>query len=227
MIANWEVVVRLALATLLGCVIGLERERMERGAGLRTHALVCVGAALCMLVSQFGFEDLLRQSPAHVDLDPSRVAAQVVSGVGFLCAGTIILRSDIVRGLTTAASIWTVAGVGLAVGGGLYVPAVIGAAFCLFILAGLRPVEDRIFADRLRHLIVVIADRDPTLLSSVIAAVQNAGLHIHHTVVEPGKTDGEDFIELQLNLATSEQLISLVDTVRKIPGIKRIETQGH
>ena len=109
MISNEQFIVRLIVAALLGCIIGMERERLDRAAGLRTHALVSVGACLFMLVSAFGFVDV-RGVPAVV-LDPSRIAAQVVSGIGFLGAGTIIVRRGSVRGLTTAASV-CVAGCG-------------------------------------------------------------------------------------------------------------------
>src|SRR5579883_350300 len=107
MLRNEEIFLRLFVAALLGALVGWERERGERAAGLRTHALVGLGSALFMVVSSFGFEDT-RNMP-QVALDPSRVAAQVASGVGFLGGGTIILRREVVRGLTTAASIWAVA----------------------------------------------------------------------------------------------------------------------
>src|SRR5271170_3617235 len=116
MLSNSELLTRLLLAAFFGSVIGFERERMNWAAGLRTHMLVCVGAALMMLVSAFGFSDVL--GTRNVVLDPSRVAAQVVSGIGFLGAGSILMRGEVVRGLTTAASVWAVAGIGLAAGGG-------------------------------------------------------------------------------------------------------------
>ena len=118
MLSNLELVMRLVLAAALGSVIGFERERLSWAAGLRTHMLVCVGSTLIMIVSAFGFADVLGSSE-HIVLDPSRIAAQVVSGIGFLGAGPILLRGEIVRGLTTAASLWSVAAIGLAVGGGL------------------------------------------------------------------------------------------------------------
>ena len=109
-----EVVIRLLVAAVLGSLIGLERERLDRGAGLRTHALVATASALIIIVSAHGFSDVLQEG--RIVLDPSRVAAQVVSGIGFLGAGTIILRKNAIRGLTTAASVWAVAGIGLAAG---------------------------------------------------------------------------------------------------------------
>src|ERR687895_453051 len=106
MISPVELVLRLVVAAILGALVGLERERLGWAAGMRTHALVSLGSALFMVVSIFGFSDILAEK--HVILDPSRVAAQVASGIGFIGAGTIILRREIVKGLTTAASIWAV-----------------------------------------------------------------------------------------------------------------------
>src|ERR1700761_1083762 len=135
-----DLVLRLVLAAGLGSLIGVERERLVWTAGLRTHMLVSVGACLCMIVSAYGFTTVLGP---HVILDPSRVAAQVVSGVGFLGAGSIILRNEVVKGLTTAASLWAVAAVGLAVGGGLYLAAGAATLIILVILAGVKPLEER------------------------------------------------------------------------------------
>ncbi len=135
---------RLLLALVLGSVVGFERERLSRAAGLRTHALVSLGAALVMVVSTYGFSDVAAKP--GVSFDPSRVAAQVVSGIGFLGAGSIIVARANVRGLTTAASIWAVAGIGLACGSGLYVAALIATVLVLFVLEPLKLVEERLFA---------------------------------------------------------------------------------
>lgn len=144
MLPTWEIAVRLLLAAALGAVIGFDRERHTWAAGLRTHMLVCLGAALAMIVSAFGFSDVLQHWP-RVVLDPSRIAAQVISGIGFLGAGTIMFmqRENVVRGLTTAAGLWTVAAIGLAVGGGMYTAAVIATAVAWVILAVLKPLERR------------------------------------------------------------------------------------
>jgi len=138
MLAHWELILRLCIAAGLGSLIGAERERLIWAAGLRTHMLVCVGSCLFMVVSEYGFSSVIGPG---VILDPSRVAAQVVSGIGFLGAGSILLRGNLVRGLTTAASLWTVAAIGLAVGGGLYVEAVSATIIILVILAGIKPLE--------------------------------------------------------------------------------------
>lgn len=141
MLSHLEIVLRLCLAALLGSVIGLERERVLWAAGLRTHMLVCVSACLIMIVSAFSFSDIL--GTPNVVLDPSRIAAQVVSGIGFLGAGAILLQGNVVRGLTTAASIWTVAGIGLAVGGGLYHAALVATALIVLILLVIKPLEEK------------------------------------------------------------------------------------
>jgi putative Mg2+ transporter-C (MgtC) family protein len=112
----------LLLAFLLSALVGLEREIRQKSAGLRTYTLVGVSAALFMLTSKYGFNDVI--APGRVVLDPSRVAAQIVSGIGFIGGGVIFMRRDIVRGLTTAASVWLTAGLGMACGAGLPVLAV-------------------------------------------------------------------------------------------------------
>jgi putative Mg2+ transporter-C (MgtC) family protein len=138
-----EYLSRIALAFVLGAAIGLERERQPRPAGLRTHTLVSVGSALIILVSTYGFEDVIGTS--GVVLDPSRVAAQVVSGIGFIGAGTIISQTDRVRGLTTAASLWSVAAIGLAAGAGLYIPAIATTVIVLIVLVPFKYVEEHVF----------------------------------------------------------------------------------
>jgi len=140
MLPDMELALRLGAAALLGSLIGVERERLLWAAGLRTHMLVCVGSCLVMVVSAYGFNGVLGR---YVVLDPSRMAAQVITGVGFLGAGSIILRNEVVKGLTTAASLWAVAAVGLAVGGGLYLAALMTTVIILLILAGIKPLEER------------------------------------------------------------------------------------
>jgi putative Mg2+ transporter-C (MgtC) family protein len=129
---GWTQVIELAFALVLSSLIGLERELGQKNAGLRTHALVGVGAALFMLVSKYGFTDVLR--PGLVILDPSRVAAQIVTGIGFIGGGLIFVRSDYVRGLTTAAVVWVTAAIGAACGAGLPLLAAVATA-CHFVVA--------------------------------------------------------------------------------------------
>jgi len=169
---NWdEALLRLALAGVLGGLIGLERELRERGAGLRTHLLVSVGAALFTIAGAYGF--------GGVRVDPTRVAAQIVTGVGFLGAGAIIRQGFSVRGLTTAATLWVVAAVGLAAGAGYYSGAVITTALVLLALWPLRILAFRILrrfrADGGQLLVELPAGTPP---GEVIDEIEAAGARI-------------------------------------------------
>ena len=128
----WDFILRLFVAGILGAVVGLDREYRAKEAGYRTHFLVSLGSALIMVVSQYGFQDVILEN--SVSLDPSRVAAQVVSGIGFIGAGTIIIHRQLVRGLTTAASLWATAGIGLAAGAHMYIVAAAATLLTLFAL---------------------------------------------------------------------------------------------
>lgn len=128
----WTMVTRLLMATALGALIGVEREYHAKEAGVRTHLLVAVGSCLFMILSAYGFDAFLDQD--HVSFDPSRIAAQVVTGIGFLGAGTIILQKQVVRGLTTAAGVWVTAAIGLACGIGMYL---IAAVTTVIVIASL------------------------------------------------------------------------------------------
>jgi putative Mg2+ transporter-C (MgtC) family protein len=139
---GWTQVGELLLAFLLASLVGLEREIRQKNAGLRTHTLVGVGAALFMLTSKFGFMDVLEAG--RVVVDPSRVAAQIVTGIGFLGAGIIFVRRDSVRGLTTAASIWVTAAIGAAAGAGLVVLACLTTAIYFVIAVAFTLLSARI-----------------------------------------------------------------------------------
>ena len=139
--SNFETVLRLLLAVLFSGLIGMEREMSGRAAGFRTHILVCVGSALIMLT---GLHLQAAAGEHAVSVDPTRIAAQVVSGIGFLGAGTIIQFRDSVRGLTTAASLWAVAGIGLAIGSGFYTGAAASTLIVLSTLLLLSRIERQI-----------------------------------------------------------------------------------
>lgn len=224
MLTNEELIVRLALAALLGSAVGLERERLERGAGLRTHMLVAVGAAVFMLVSAFGFADVLGHQ--NVVLDPSRVAAQVVSGIGFLGAGTIILRKEIVHGLTTAASLWAVAAIGLATGGGLYIAAVAATFVVLFILLAIKPVERHLFLNRRPRTLTLTIERTDFTLSSLESALDSADLHLQSIVFQSGDAQTE-IIQLTVDRVTPDKLTDLIDDLRGMQGVKEIRRDSE
>jgi putative Mg2+ transporter-C (MgtC) family protein len=141
-VEGWRQIGELGLALLLSALIGLEREVRQKSAGLRTHTLVGVGAALFMLISKYGFTDVLE--PGRVVLDPSRVAAQIVTGVGFLGAGIIFVRRDSVRGLTTAAAIWVTAAIGACAGAGLPILAAATTGIYLLVALGFPEITRRL-----------------------------------------------------------------------------------
>ena len=159
-----DFVLRLVVAGILGVLIGLEREYRAKEAGYRTHFLVAVGSALLMIVSQHGFDSMLGKE--GVGLDPSRIAAQIVTGIGFIGAGTIILNRQIVRGLTTAAGIWATAGIGMCAGAGMYALAI---SATVLTLVGLELLS-RLFKNLgLKSFIIEFSTHDkdiPKIISS-------------------------------------------------------------
>lgn len=219
-----EMVLRLLLAAVLGGLIGAERERrLNRGAGLRTHALVSVASALVMIVSAYGFMSVL--SPGKVVLDPSRVAAQVVSGVGFLGAGIIIFRRNAVRGLTTAASIWAVAAIGLASGCGLYISAISGTAIMWFILTVLKKVENKYFPQRqLNRLTVEVSNNSQT--KSVSDKLKVDGLKIVNMMVKHAKGSAKTTIKVEA-VAEERIFVMLLSELECLPGVESVEYDGH
>ena len=174
-----EVLLRLALAAVLGAAIGVERELREREAGLRTHLLVSVGSALFTIVSAYGFREFLVNGGSVVRADPTRIAAQIVTGIGFLGAGAIIRQGLSVRGLTTAATLWVVAAIGMAAGAGYYSAAAITTVLVILSLWPLRIFAHRMFVrfrpERERLLVDLEPGRPPGI---VLDAVEGAGAHV-------------------------------------------------
>lgn len=225
MLSHLELIARLGLAALLGGAIGFERERLSWAAGLRTHMLVAVGACLFMIVSAYGFMDVLHLE--HIALDPSRVAAQVVSGIGFLGAGSILLRGEIVRGLTTAASLWSVAAVGLACGGGLYVAAVAATAIILFILAGLKPFERRYFASRQRREVMISAQRGSLTLHTLERELGPVTSRIDTFIVQQtGDAADTDDVLIAFSRMSAGELQPLLARLRQVPGVLKVDLKG-
>lgn len=179
-----EFVIRLVVASLMGVVIGLEREYRSKEAGYRTHFLVALGSALMMIVSQYGFSDVLKTD--LVRLDPSRLASQVVSGIGFIGAGTIILlQKQIVRGLTTAAGIWATSGIGLAIGAGMYV---IGITATVLFLIGVEVLNYFFKGISLRSMIVEFSTSSQDSLKDISALFSSKNFIISSYDMEE-KTD--------------------------------------
>ncbi len=221
MVSEWELVGRLAFSALLGSVIGFERERQAWAAGLRTHMLVCVASTLIMIVSAYGFSGVVGPG---ISLDPSRMAAQVVSGIGFLGAGAILARGEVVRGLTTAASVWSVAGIGLAVGGGLYVLAVASTIIILIILAGIKPLEKRFIADRQRRQVSIRARRDSLTMNSAHMALGAAAGRVQRFILRQASDTGDvDEVTILFSRVTPVQFAGVCQRLQEIPGVTELK----
>lgn len=215
---------RLLVAALLGSVIGFDRERLGWAPGLRTHMLVCVGACLFMLVSAYGFAEVLNSNaagPRSIILDPSRIAAQVVSGIGFLGAGTILLRGEMIRGLTTAASLWSVAAIGLAVGGGLYIEAVAATVIILIILAGIKPIEAHFQKRHLCHRITLEAKAGALSPEALEAALGGRGGRITRYVARPGAA-GQEMISVTLTHLSPREVGEAASLLKALPGVSSV-----
>lgn len=223
MITWQEVIVRLFLAAIMGGAVGIDRQRYEWAAGLRTHMLVCLGSALIMIVSAYGFADI--QAAEHVSFDPSRVAAQVISGIGFLGAGTILfLKHEVVKGLTTAAGLWTVAGIGLAIGGGLYFAAAATTILVLIILVVIKPYKKRLIVERRQTEIQLKFNKDQVSLSKLENILNDNKIIYNHLKFTSSKEDNTYALEIRLNKSVSNKtVLDFVQSLNNINGINEVE----
>jgi putative Mg2+ transporter-C (MgtC) family protein len=218
----YEIIIRLALSCFLGGLIGLERESLNRPAGLRTYTLVCMGAALVMMVSKFGFTD--QAGWQSLALDPSRIAAQVVSGIGFLGAGTILREGPTIKGLTTAAGLWLVAGVGLAVGAGLYLAAAVTTGMALLVLVYFFKVEEKFQGAReFKHFTVFVQDR-PGQIGRVGTALGDIGVHIKNLTLSHPEGDLL-VLDLMLRIPPQTRPQVITDHLLEVEGVFKVEHQ--
>ncbi len=210
-----ENIIRLLVAMVLGGIIGFERELHDRPAGLRTHILVCVGSALVMIVSQhvsLSFADKLQS-------DPARIAAQVVSGIGFLGAGTIMREGATVRGLTTAASLWISAALGLAAGAGLYVYAAFASVLTLIALSLMSQMEHYLALQRSKGEVSLIARDRPGLLGQIGSVLGELELNIVGVRLTP-HGDEEVQINFYVDYSSQTEKLDLLEQLEKIPGLE-------
>lgn len=232
---GWRQVGELGLALLLSALIGLEREIHQKSAGLRTYTLVGVGAALFMLVSKYGFTDVLE--PSRVVLDPSRVAAGIVAGVGFLGAGMIFVRRDAVRGLTTAAGIWVTAAIGSASGAGLPVLAVCAAGVYFIVAVAFPALTHRL--PRSATAISVLRVRYPDgmgLLRKVLRVATERGFSVEEVSTETvgywgargeerdrtGRAKERPMVELTLSVHGRASVDELAAALSELDGVDAV-----
>jgi len=211
---------RLLLAAMFGGIVGFERETHDRPAGLRTHMLVCVGSALLMVVSITVAAAFWDNGPA----DPARIAAQVVSGIGFLGAGTILREGATIRGLTTAASLWVVAALGLAAGAGLYVAAGIATVGTVATLSLLSRVENYWFYRHHSRLIRIRIVDKPGQLGAVAQTLGRHGVNITTVNLQPA--DGGDVvIEFRVQLPKHFNRAALNADLLLVEGIRELKLE--
>jgi putative Mg2+ transporter-C (MgtC) family protein len=206
-----DLMLRLLVALALGAIVGLERERQERAAGLRTVTMVSLGSCLFTIIGAYGF----------VNTDPSRVAAQIVTGIGFLGAGTIFLRKDLVRGLTTAATIWAVAAIGMAAGTARYFEAGFTTLLILAVLMVLKPIEKRFFKRPSEAQVSVIIPRHDGEIEEVRAALGALGafplsIRIHEL------NESEDRLEVDVGLPANRTTAELLRQLRTVQGARQV-----
>ncbi|HWJ03402.1 MAG TPA: MgtC/SapB family protein [Verrucomicrobiae bacterium] len=214
----YDIFLKLLLAGVLGGLIGIEREALRKSAGFRTHVLVCLGSALIMIISQ----DIFRMYHNVANADPARLAAQVVSGIGFLGAGTIMREGVNVRGLTTAASLWVVSGIGLAVGAGMYWAAGSATALVFLALVFLGKLEKYILGTS--HLIelVVKLDERPGMIGSVGAALGDLKVNIKHIEIKERPRDAQILLELSCELPRGLEPGEMVKNLAQVDGVHMV-----
>jgi putative Mg2+ transporter-C (MgtC) family protein len=221
---DFDVVLRILLGTVLGAVIGFERDLHGRPAGLRTHAIVALASATFMVVST-RFVYFQHYAPADlVSVDPSRIASSVVSGIGFLGAGAILRTGITIRGLTTAAGLWLVSAIGMAAGGGMYLIAVFVTAIGLAALTLLRRFEDR-GEPIARQRITVITDESLSPISAVADALVKAGALVSQEEYERQRDDGKVRIVFEVRTPAPVQSVDLARALETVAGVKHVKVE--
>ncbi len=215
---NTELLLRIALAGALGALIGAERQLRAKEAGLRTHILVCIGSAMFMIVSKYGFADILADH--NIALDPSRISAQVVSGIGFLGAGTIMLNKQFVRGLTTAAGLWVTAAIGLIIGSGMYAIGIYGTIMTLLVLEGIRQLSARLMGHRYFLMLALTPDS----MDTAMQMLRKLRIRVVRSSVTRNENENKDcklFMEIMLHAKYKPS--DIYSRLMAIEGIHKID----
>ena len=224
MISFPQILLRLAVALLLGAVVGFEREQKEHAAGLRTLALVSLGCALFTIISAYGFLELL--TIPHTTLDPTRIASYIVAGIGFLGGGTIFLsrQNEKVKGLTTAATIWVIAAVGIACGVGMLLEALVTTGMVLVILF-LLPLGEKVVLppsnSNIRHIKIKSASISGQLISDIYETCINNKITIEKLTIL--QEQGEDEIGITCHIPDQQTIVRVIGDLHSLSGVKTIQ----
>ena len=216
---TWEYILRIVIAAILGGAIGLEREYRAKGAGFRTHFLVALGSALLMLLSQYGFMDLLKEhSDLSIRLDPARIAAQVVTGIGFIGAGTIIFQKHVIKGLTTAAGIWVVGAIGMTCGAGMYI---LSIATTVLVLLGLEAMNFFLSKFGVKSILVKFSAENLQDVNAVIERLRRLHIELDSYRMEDKHTStGVIYtVEIELKVVRKRFQRRILDILKEFEGV--------
>ena len=228
MISYPTILLRLVVALVLGSLVGLEREQKEHGAGMRTIALVTLGSTLFTIMSAYGFMSLL--GLPHISLDPTRIASYIIAGIGFLGAGTIFMSRDgeKVRGLTTAATIWLMAAVGMACGAGLLLEAATVTIIALLVLIVFQRLEQLIvphFSSNQHHIHIEAKSVSGPVIAKVYETCAQHGVKIEKLRINTEQES--DQIELLCEITSAISLADVIGDLHSLPGVSAIRTDIH
>jgi putative Mg2+ transporter-C (MgtC) family protein len=228
MISFSTILLRLGVALVLGAVVGFERESREHAAGMRTVALVALGSCLFTLVSAFGFLEFL--NTPHIQVDPTRIASYVVAGIGFLGAGSIFLsrEQERVKGLTTAATIWLIAAIGMACGAGLLLVAVVGTLLALFVLITLRFVERILLARQsttLQYLHIETVSLGSQLIGQVYETLTQAGITVE--TLEIRTEEEKKTLTVLCRMAETTTVAQISSELQALPEVRAVQVNLH
>lgn len=212
-----EFIIRVMIAALLGGIIGLEREYRAKEAGFRTHFLVGLGAALFMVISQYGFNTILGQT-GKASFDPSRIASQVVTGIGFIGAGMIIFQKHVVRGLTTAAGLWVTSAIGLTVGAGMYVLAITATLLCLLCLEAMNFFLARFGT---RAVNVCFSSREQAKIQQVMSKLihENVDIDAYEMKQQTSPSGNVFMVTMELKIKRAQYQTRIFEFIQEFDGV--------
>ncbi|MCM3568293.1 MgtC/SapB family protein [Neobacillus mesonae] len=232
----FTIIVRLSLIVLLSGFIGFEREVKNHPAGLRTHILVGVGSCLLMLLSLFGFEEFINSHPGATRYDPSRIPSYVISGIGFLGAGTILVHGGVtVKGLTTAASIWTVAGLGLVVGVGMYFEAVLVTVIIITTLLFLDKLETRLEAifkkkeePQANYLISITINKEKDILGTINKLLSEKKIEVQKFNMENNDWD-PSIVKYTFKVRAHNSIshFEIVENLQRLTNVQKVQVESQ
>lgn len=220
MIPELQIILRVLVGAALGAVVGIERERSDQPAGLRTHMILVIGATLAMVLSiNLGYLFARPGTPA----DPARLAAQVISGIGFLGAGAILRFGYNVKGLTTATSLWTMAIVGMTVGAGYYLIGIITTALMLIVLALLNIIEKRLFRTSVSRFISIEVNFHKGVVKSIRHIVEEFSENVASFTIQKHVKDKRLRIQVVARISRDQQLEELIEVLSDVDGVRSLK----